>query len=75
MLLKHFFISKLAHSHFTSWVLPPDIDFLLIVDEHENALEANTWSRRVSVNPHGSRFFMNFSGIKKSYGFNINNGG
>ncbi|MFO7651012.1 MAG: MBL fold metallo-hydrolase [bacterium] len=34
---------------FAGWVLPPDKDILLIADDHEKALEANTWARRVGL--------------------------
>lgn len=34
---------------FAGWVLPTDKDILLIADDYEKALEANTWARRVGV--------------------------
>lgn len=34
---------------FAGWVLPTDKDILLIADDHQKALEANTWARRVGV--------------------------
>lgn len=34
---------------FAGWVLPTDKDILLVADDHERALETNTWARRVGV--------------------------
>ena len=34
---------------FAGWVLPTDKDILLVADEYERALQANTWARRVGV--------------------------
>lgn len=34
---------------FAGWVLPTDKDILLVSDSHEDALQANTWARRVGV--------------------------
>jgi len=34
---------------FAGWVLPTDQDFLLVADDYSQALEVNTWARRVGV--------------------------
>ena len=34
---------------FAGWVLPTDKDTLLVADDYQKALEANTWARRVGV--------------------------
>ncbi len=34
---------------FAGWVLPTDKDILLVADDYQKALEANTWARRVGV--------------------------
>jgi rhodanese-related sulfurtransferase len=34
---------------FSGWVLPTNVDILLVADDYKNALEANTWARRVGV--------------------------
>jgi hydroxyacylglutathione hydrolase len=34
---------------FAGWVMPTDKDILLIADDYEKAVEANTWARRVGV--------------------------
>jgi len=34
---------------FAGWVLPTDKEILLIADDYEEALEVNTWARRVGV--------------------------
>jgi len=34
---------------FAGWVLPTDKDILLLADDYQKALEANTWARRVGV--------------------------
>ena len=34
---------------FAGWVLPTDKDILLVADDYQKALQANTWARRVGV--------------------------
>ncbi len=34
---------------FAGWVLPTEKDILLVADDYQKALEANTWARRVGV--------------------------
>ena len=34
---------------FAGWVLPTDKDFLLVSDDHDDAVAANIWTRRVGV--------------------------
>lgn len=34
---------------FAGWVLPTDKDILLVADDYQKALKANTWARRVGV--------------------------
>ena len=34
---------------FAGWVLPPDKDLLLVADNYQDAVAANTWARRVGV--------------------------
>ncbi len=34
---------------FAGWVLPTDKELLIVADDHQKAVEANTWARRVGV--------------------------
>ncbi len=34
---------------FTGWVIPTDLDILLVADDYSKAQEANTWARRVGM--------------------------